>query len=451
MTKFLLEAKSIYFLGIGGIGMSALARYFHRKGVFVAGYDKTPSEITDLLISEGIRVDFDDDPSLIPEDLSFAVYTPAIPKENNQFVFLENSHIPFKKRSQILGWLTKTKPTFAVAGTHGKTSTLAAAAHIINEERKLTAFIGGITLNYDTNLIYNEDAELFLVEADEYDRSFLTLSPDIAVITAMDADHLDIYGNHRVLTKSFNDFADNIREGGVLITKKLLLNHIFPHVNTKTYGMNFSDYFPKNIRIEDEKQYFDIVTPNGIISDICYQIGGQHNIENAVAAAAIADVAGVNHENIRKQLMSYRGVKRRFEYVIRNKDFIFIDDYAHHPKEIKACITSAKTLHPDKKICAIFQPHLYSRTRDFADDFAKSLEDIDQIILLDIYPARELPIEGVNSQMILDKINNPQKVLLSKDELIPYLEKHQPQMLITMGAGDIDRLVNEIKNVFEHG
>jgi len=265
----------------------------------------------------------------------------------------------------------------------------------------------------------------------------------------MDADHLDIYGTSKMMTKSFNDFADNIREGGILITKKILLNSIFPHVNTLTYGMSSADYYPINIRYEQDKQCFDIVTPNGIIERIKFCGGGQHNIENAVAATALADIAGVNHKSIREQLETYRGVKRRFEYVIKRDDFVFIDDYAHHPKEIKACITAAKTLHPNKKICGVFQPHLYSRTRDFADEFAKSLEELDQIILIDIYPAREQPIEGVSSEMLLNKINSPNKVLLSKDELTGYLENAKPELLITMGAGDIDRLVGGIKKVFE--
>lgn len=451
MNRNLSEVRSIYFLGIGGIGMSALARYFNRQGVAVYGYDKTPSAITDELISEGISINFEDNPELIPEGLSMAVYTPAIPKDNNQFMAFENLRVPFLKRSQLLGQICRNKTTFAVAGTHGKTSTLACASHIINQHRKITAFIGGIAVNYNSNLIYNEDQQLFLVEADEYDRSFLNLYPDVAIITAMDADHLDIYGTGRGMVKSFNDFANNIREGGVLITKKILLNSIFPHVNITTYGMSGADYYPINIRFEDEKQYFDIVTPTSIIEEVCLYVGGLHNIENAIAAVAMAEIAGVSHEDIKEQLLSYRGVKRRFEYIIRRDDFVFIDDYAHHPKEIKACISSAKKLHPDKKICGIFQPHLYSRTRDFADEFAKSLEELDQIILLDIYPARESPIEGVTSQTIFNKVNNSKKMLLQKEELAGFFEKNKPEVLITMGAGDIDRLVEDIKKIFEHG
>jgi len=438
---------NIYFLGIGGIGMSALARYFHKQGYAVFGYDKTPSSLTDKLINEGIQIHFEDNISFIPKNLSMVVYTPAVPKENAEYRFLEKSGILFLKRSQLLGLLTKDKTTFAVAGTHGKTSTTATAAHILHKEMMITAFIGGISTNCNSNLIYNKFSDIILVEADEYDRSFLTLSPDIAVITAMDADHLDVYSDKNGLVKSFNNFAGNIKKGGTLITKKTLLEHIRTDVNIRTYGINSnkSDYYASNIRIKNGKQYFDIVTPLGKIEKIPFAVGGLHNIENAVAAAAIADIAGVSHQTIKHQLTSYKGVKRRFEYIVRTKQRIYIDDYAHHPQEIDVCIASAKMLHPNKKICGIFQPHLYSRTRDFADEFAKSLEKLDHIILLDIYPARELPIEGITSELLLNKINKSEKTILKKEQLIDYLKIINPEVLITMGAGDIDRLVNDIK------
>jgi len=444
---------SIYFLGIGGIGMSALARYFHKQGYTVLGYDKTPSPLTDKLIEEGIPVHFEENTSLIPENLSMAVYTPAIPKDNVEYRFLEKMGILFLKRSQLLGLLTKDKTTFAVAGTHGKTSTTAIAAHILRKEKMITAFIGGISTNCNSNLIYTKFSDIILVEADEFDRSFLTLSPDIAVITAIDADHLDVYEDKKGLIQSFNDFAGNIKKGGTLITKKTLLQHIHTESNVKTYGINSdeSDYYAANIHIKNGKQYFDIVTPSGRIEKIPLAVGGLHNIENAVAATAIADIAGVSRETINHQLTSYKGVKRRFEYIVRTKHHIYIDDYAHHPQEINACIASAKMLHPNKKICGIFQPHLYSRTRDFADEFAKSLEELDHIILLDIYPARELPIEGVNSEMLLNKINKSEKILLKKEQLIDYLKTINFEVLITMGAGDIDRLVNEVKKTVENG
>jgi len=443
-------AKNIYFLGIGGIGMSALARYFHRQGYVVCGYDKTPSPLTDKLLEEGIQIHFEENCSLIPENLSMAIYTPAIPKDNAEYQFLEKSGILFLKRSQLLGLITKNKTTFAIAGTHGKTSTAAIAAHILHKEKMMTAFIGGITANYNSNLIYDKFSDIMLVEADEYDRSFLTLYPDIAVITSIDSDHLDIYGNNMSMIASFNDFANNIKKGGTLITKKSLLEYIQTEANIKTYGIKSkeSDYYATNIYIKNGKQYFDIVTPNGTIEKISFISEGLHNIENAVAAVAIADLAEMNHQTIKEQLASYKGVKRRFEYIIRRKKFVYIDDYAHHPQEIKACVASAKMMHPNKKICGVFQPHLYSRTRDFADDFAKSLEELDHIILLDIYPARELPIEGVTSEMLLKKINKSEKILLEKEQIIPYLKTIKPEVLITMGAGDIDRLVSEIKGNF---
>ena len=442
--------RNIYFLGIGGIGMSALARYFHKQGYAVCGYDKTPSPLTDKLLAEGIQIHFEEDCSLIPKNLSMAVYTPAIPKDNAEYQFLEKSGILFLKRSQLLGLITKDKTTFAIAGTHGKTSTSAIAAHILHKEKMMTAFIGGITTNYNSNLIYDKFSDIMLVEADEYDRSFLTLYPDIAVITAIDADHLDIYGSNTSMITSFNDFANNIKKGGTLITKKSLLKHIHTEANIKTYGIESreSDYYAANIRIKNGKQYFDIVTPNGMIEKISFVAEGLHNIENAVAAVAIADLAGMDYETIKEQLASYKGVKRRFEYIVRKKHFVYIDDYAHHPQEIKACVASAKMMHPDKKICGVFQPHLYSRTRDFVDEFAKSLEELDHIILLDIYPARELPIEGVTSEMLLKKINKPEKILLEKEQVTPYLKTLKPEVLITMGAGDIDRLVTEIRGNF---
>jgi UDP-N-acetylmuramate--alanine ligase len=452
MNKNLSQTKNIYFLGIGGIGMSALARYFYKQGYAVYGYDKTPSPLTDKLINEGIKIHFEENISLIPEDLSMAVYTPAIPKDNAEYKFLEKSGILFLKRSQLLGLITKDKITFAVAGTHGKTSTTATAAYILQKDKLITAFIGGITTNNNSNLIYNKFSDIMLVEADEYDRSFLTLQPDIAVITAIDADHLDIYDDKKSLIKSFNDFAGNIKKGGTLITKKSLLEHIQTEANIKTYSVNSeqADYYAKNIRIKNGKQYFDAVTPHGIIEKISFAIDGLHNIENAIAAIAMADIAEVSHQTIKHQLTSYKGVKRRFEYVIRRKKIVYIDDYAHHPQEIEACIASAKMMYPNKKICGIFQPHLYSRTRDFADDFAQSLEELDHIILLDIYPARELPIEGVSSEMLLEKINKSNKILLKKEEIIPYLKTINIEVLLTMGAGDIDRLVNDIKKIFDY-
>ncbi len=451
MNKLHTATKSIYFLGIGGIGMSAIARYFHKQGVAVSGYDKTPSPLTKELMKEGIPVHFDDNVSKIPDNLSLAVYTPAVPKTNEEYLFLEKSGIPFLKRSQVLGLLTQEKTTYAVAGTHGKTSTTAIAAHLLSGTKKITAFIGGIALNFKSNFV-NEGDDIMLVEADEYDRSFLNLHPDVAVITAMDADHLDIYGTDNEMIHSFNDFTHNIKAGGTLITKKSLLNKINPQARVKTYSVEAdgSDYYAKNIYIQNKRYYFDIVTPSGVIADISFGAAGIHNVENAVAASAMADIASVNHQAIKQQLTSYKGVKRRFEYIVNRNDFVYIDDYAHHPEEIRACIASAKMMHPGKKICGVFQPHLYTRTRDFADEFARSLEELDHVVLLDIYPARELPLEGITSKMLLKKINKTDKILVDKKQLLQYLEIIKPEVLITMGAGDIDRLVSEIKKTFCH-
>ncbi|MDR0368624.1 MAG: UDP-N-acetylmuramate--L-alanine ligase [Bacteroidales bacterium] len=451
MDTLLSDIKQVYFLGIGGIGMSALARYFHKQGTAVSGYDKTPSPLIDEMIQEGISVHFDDDVSQIPQNLSMAVYTPAVPKTNKNYLFLEKSDIPFLKRSQVLGLLTEKQTTFAVSGTHGKTSTTAIAAQLLSASKKITAFVGGIALNFNSNLI-SDGNEIMLVEADEYDRSFLHLYPDVAVITAMDADHLDIYGTDNEMLHSFNDFANNIKENGTLIIKKSLTDKINTHATVKTYSVEdkSSDYYARNIHIQNRRYYFDIVTPQGVIVNVSFGAAGMHNVENAIAACAMSDIAGVDHSIIRTQLISYMGVKRRFEYIINRNDFAYIDDYAHHPEEIKACIAAAKMMHRGKKICGIFQPHLYSRTRDFADAFARSLEELDHVILLDIYPARELPIPGVTSKMLLQKINKTDKILVNDNQLLQYLEIIKPEVLLTMGAGDIDRLVGEIKKMFSH-
>jgi UDP-N-acetylmuramate--alanine ligase len=442
----------IYFLGIGGIGMSALARYFNKQGASVAGYDKTPSPLTDDLIAEGINIHFEDDITQIPASLALAIYTPAVPNTNKEYTYLKASSTPFVKRSHVLGLLTQNKTTYAIAGTHGKTSTTALLTHLLYEQRAITAFIGGIALNFNSNFVASNESEIFIVEADEYDRSFLALAPDIAVITAMDADHLDIYGNSKELIKSFNEFVKNIKTQGVLLIKPELVPHIMEMANIKTYSLDDThcDYYAKNIRIEHQRYYFDMVLSGKCIEDIAFGVQGLHNIENAVVASAVAHMAGIDTHIIKQQLESYRGVKRRFEYVIRRDDFIYIDDYAHHPQEIKACIASAKLMHPNRKICGVFQPHLYSRTRDFADEFARSLELLDHIILLPIYPARELPIEGIDANILLDKINNPEKIVLEEKQLMPYIESLKPELLITMGAGDIDRLVSTIKTTFDH-
>ena len=443
-----------YFLGIGGIGMSALARYFHQQGMKVSGYDRTPSPLTETLISEGIDIHYQDNPALLPEDIDSVIYTPAIPADNRELTYLKQKGIPVYKRSQILGHICDTDfcRTLAVAGSHGKTSTSAILTHLIGGDRPISAFIGGIANNFHANYVFQSGAEAVVVEADEYDRSFLTLHPYIAVITSMDADHLDIYGSQNSLIDAFNTFACQINKQGYLITKPQLIPLLHPQCKIISYSLNNkdSDYYADNIRISDEKQYFDIICPSHTIKNVYMETAGNYYIENAVAAVAAAETMGINADIIQKQLATFAGVKRRFDYIIKQPGFIYIDDYAHHPNELKACIASARLMHPNKHICGIFQPHLYTRTRDFADEFAQVLSLLDSVVLLDIYPARELPIEGINSQFLLDKITLKDKVLLQKEEIIDYIATRKPEVLLTMGAGDIDRMVKTIKERFAH-
>jgi len=450
MNTFPIHINNIYFLGIGGIGMSALARYFKEKGCMVSGYDKTPSSLTDKLLIEGIDVHFDENIALLPEALDLVVYTPAIPSSNIEFQYIKEKGIPMMKRSEVLGKIAADKFTIAIAGSHGKTSITAISSLLLSENYRLLSFIGGIALNFNSNFIYNVNAEMMIVEADEYDRSFLHLHPDIAILSSMDADHLDIYTSAESMDKGFNDFVNNIKPNGCLITKRELLPRLQTNCKIYTYSLTDKkcDFYASKIDILNEQYVFSIHTPQGDIENIQFQAAGLHNIENAIAAAAFADIKGVPHQIIKQQLSKYKGVKRRFEYIIRRNDLIYIDDYAHHPNELKAAIHSIKALHPNRKLCGIFQPHLFTRTRDFANEFAKSLELLDHIILLEIYPARELPIEGVNAQMLLDKIKNKHKIIQTKENLIPYLKSIHPELVVSFGAGDIDRLVNNIKMAF---
>ncbi len=446
--------KHIHFLGIGGIGMSALARYFHRQGLTVSGYDRTPSPLTQALAEEGIAVHYEDNPLLIPFHTDLVIYTPAIPTTNKQWESIQQKGIPVYKRSQILGAICSQlfQRTFAVAGSHGKTSTTAMITHLLNGYRPTSAFIGGIVNNFNANYVFHSQAQDVVVEADEYDRSFLTLYPYIAVITSMDADHLDIYGSQKALIEAFNIFAGQIKPYGLLITKPQLKSLLHPQCPVITYSLhdNTCQYYATDIHIHNAKQYFNVVCPTHTIENVCMGIAGSYNIENAVAAVAAADISGVPAQIIKAQLSTFTGVKRRFDYIIKRDNFAYIDDYAHHPNEIKACIESARTMHPGKHICGIFQPHLYTRTRDFANEFAQTLSMLDSVALLDIYPARELPIEGINSQYLLQKINIADKILLQKEEVLDYIATRKPEVLITMGAGDIDRMVNIIKERFAH-
>lgn len=446
--------KHIYFLGIGGIGMSAIARWFIANGYSLAGYDKTATPLTNALQAEGIPVHFSDDINLIPAEFlankeeTLIVYTPAIPKDNLEFNYLKDNGFTLMKRSQVLGLLTKSFYTIAVSGTHGKTTTSSMVSHILKQAGKnVTAFLGGITQNYGTNFLINEspDDVICVVEADEFDRSFLTLYPNLTIVTSTDADHLDIYGDHSQLLESFQLFVSQLKDGGKLYQRKGLNLAGFTKNESAEYSLNEGDFYAQNLRIENAEMIFDIIYPNGIIKDCTLLTPGFHNVENALAATAVALEAGLTAEQIKQGICSFGGVKRRFEYHIRSEKIVYIDDYAHHPTEIQAFLSSVKALYPTRKLTVVFQPHLFTRTRDFQEGFAESLSLADDLILLDIYPARELPIEGVTSEIIFDKVTSPIKTLCSKEEVLDLLEAKQPELIVSVGAGDIDTLIPKIK------
>lgn len=450
--------QSVFFVGIGGIGMSAIARWFNINGYQTAGYDKTPTELTHTLQSEGIRITFEDSVAEIPggfssPDNTLVVYTPAIPKDSILLNHFRTKGYAIKKRSEILGMLAAEMKTIAIAGTHGKTTTSSMTAHIVRSSGlNCAAFLGGITNNYQTNFLLNRPADdmrdvICVVEADEFDRSFLTLFPHVAVVTSTDADHLDIYGNHDELLASFQRFVDQIDRDGTLVLRHGLT--LTGPADTCLYSLATGSFSAQNIHIENARFVFDIRTPDGDIPGIRLQTPGFHNIENAVAAAAAALKVGVTADQIREGLNTFKGVKRRFEYVVEG-DTVFIDDYAHHPTEISAFLNSVRALYPERHITAIFQPHLYSRTRDFAAEFAQSLSIPDRLLLLDIYPARELPIEGVSSQMLLDQVTIPDKQRVSKEQATEWISANRPDVLVTIGAGDIDKMVSTIKTILQH-
>lgn len=440
---------NIYFLGIGGIGMSALARYFNGLGMHVSGYDKTQTQLTDLLQEEGIQIHFEEDIKQIPQNIDLVIYTPAIPKNNAEYIHLAKSNIPVKKRSEVLGLISNELKTIAVAGTHGKTTVSTLIAHLLkNSSIECNAFLGGISKNYKSNLLISDQSDWMVVEADEFDRSFLQLNPDIGIVTSMDADHLDIYDNLESLKSNFTQFADQIKTNGTLIVKEGIRSNFNPKQNVKiyTYSLNQgSDFYASNIRLEQNKYCFDFNYQDKIIQDITLGIPGFINVENSIVAIAAALLAGVTEKEIKMALPEFEGILRRFDYQINSKEIIFIDDYAHHPEEIKGFVNSVKKIYPNKKILGIFQPHLFSRTKDFADEFANSLDVLDDIILLPIYPAREKPIEGITSEIILHKINSGSKKICSKSELIESVRNSTFDIILTMGAGDIDKLVLPLK------
>ena len=451
-----------YFLGIGGIGMSAIARFFHQRGDRVSGYDRTESPITRQLIEEGIAVHYDDNPALVPDDTDLVVYTPAVPVETAEYQHVIQKGFPLKKRSQVLGELTRGKKCIAVAGTHGKTSTSSMIAHILNHtDMGCSAFLGGVSKNINSNVLVNNKSEYVVVEADEYDRSFLQLFPYCAVITATDADHLDVYGNRDNMVEAFRQFAAQVDSEGMLVLKQGVSLHPgeqedHDHHHTAVEGVtaaitNYTahgieaDYYPWNVRNYNGNIYFDLRTPKGVLYDVELPNASLYNVENAVAAAAVVMTLGVNEYQLRNGLKTYTGVQRRFDYRIKTDNLVMIDDYAHHPQEIAACLDSIRYLYPGKRVVGVFQPHLYSRTRDFADQFAEVLSTLDELVMLPIYPAREKPILGVTSSMVLRKIDSMSKYLCTPDQALDLVPALCPDVVVTMGAGDIDRLVPRLE------
>ncbi len=441
----------IYFLGIGGIGMSALARYFYTRGVSVSGYDKTPSRLTSELQEEGIRVIHDDDPASLEIMPELVVYTPAIPSSNQLFRHFRNHQVPMQKRAEVLGTISSGIPTIAVAGTHGKTTISAMLTHILKVAGiPCVSFLGGISTNYNSNYIGDPDPRWMVAEADEFDRSFLRLSPYLALISSIDTDHLDIYGSREALTENFASFANKIDPRGALVSKKGIAEKIgFTGTHYSYHPAGMADYLLKDVELCEGRYK---ATIGGAVSIEGLKPGhpGMHNLENALGAAALAHQAGVSTEKIREGLNSFNGVRRRFEICLQTEQNVYVDDYAHHPEEIRACIASARAMWPGRKLTGVFQPHLFSRTKELADEFAESLSALDELILMDISPAREAPIEGVSSQLILSRVKLHQAMYCPREKLLDLLEKRETEVLLTMGAGDIDRFAGPITQLLKN-
>ena len=450
------DIKKVYMIGIGGIGMSAIARYFHAKGVEVSGYDKTATELTKELTTSGISVIYDDQAALAPTDPDLVVYTPAIPANHPQLIAYRQGTIPLLKRSEVLGIISHGTFNICIAGTHGKTTISTMVAHLLKHTAYgANAFLGGISVNYNTNFL-SDIKNVSVIEADEYDRSFLRLSPDVAIISSMDPDHLDIYGTEAALESAFIEFSSKVKSEGLLIYRfGLKRSNDFESVHRLSYSLQneSADIHAANIRMKQGSYTFDVVLPDNMIDNVTLNMGGMHNVENAVAAIAVASYLKIDNDKIKAAVASFKGVKRRFEYIIKTDKLMYIDDYAHHPEELRALITGAKTLFKGSRCTVIFQPHLFSRTKDLAEGFAETLDLADAVILLPVYPARELPQEGVTSKLIADKMKKEDKRILDKEEVINHLEQHYlpaityefGEVLITAGAGDIDTLVNPIK------
>lgn len=459
------DYRYIYFLGIGGIGMSAIARWFRARNLPVWGYDKTRTPLTATLEQEGIQVHYEDNVNLLPQEIladkagTLVVLTPAIPVEHTEWAYLKELGYTIKKRSEVLGIITASAYTVAVAGTHGKTTTSSIVTHLLHEGGvDCSAFLGGIATNLNSNLLIGRgtaEQETIVVEADEFDRSFLTLHPDIAIVTSADPDHLDIYGDKEELVRTFQKFISQVKPGGYLILQSALddklLQDLQPGVRVVRYGLKGGDARVQQLDIQGYSFCFDAETTLGNIARLQLGLPGFHNVENALAALVAGLILGISEDRLRAALATYRGVKRRFEIVYEGEGKVYIDDYAHHPKEIDAFLSSLRAIYPSKKLTVIFQPHLFSRTRDFAAGFAESLQAADELILLDIYPAREKPIAGITSKMLLDLVQGPEKKLMQKEEVLTYLAENADfQVLATVGAGDIDTLVKPIKNILEN-
>ena len=441
------DIKKIYFIGIGGIGMSALARYFNNRQVEVFGYDKTETTLTKKLVDEGMKIHFEDDISQIPEGVDLVVFTPAIPNSHSELNYFLENNFPVKKRSEVLGIISRSKKAIGVAGTHGKTSTSSILTWMLKVGGvDCTAFLGGIAQNFESNFIEGK-SDWVVIEADEYDRSFLQLNPDMSIILSMDADHLDIYGDASTMQKTFFEYADKTKPNGFVFVKDGLRMPFSKNgITYGQFGIDKGSYRAENVRVENGYFVFDFKSWIENINDIKITLAGKHNVENATAAIAVAQQLGIKGDDIKKALATFKGIKRRFERIFDNDEIVYIDDYAHHPSELKVAIEAAKMLFPNNKITGIFQPHLFSRTNDFVDGFAAELDELDEVILMDIYPARELPIEGVTSKIIFDKMKNSNKVMVTKSTLMDELENRKVEVLLTLGAGDIDTFVEEIKN-----
>ena len=450
--------RSVYFVGAGGIGMSALLRYFLGKGYNVGGYDKTPSELTERLIEEGAKIHYEENVELIQDcfkdkDSTLVVYTPAIPSEHKELVFFRENGFEIEKRAQVLGFLTNKHKGLCVAGTHGKTTTSTMVAHILHQSHvDCNAFLGGISKNYGTNYILSDTSDYVVIEADEFDRSFHWLRPWATVITATDPDHLDIYGTKEAYLESFRKYTTLIQAGGALIIHKDLemKADVQEGVTVYEYSRTEGDFHAENIRIGNGEIYFDFVSPKGVVKDVQLGVPVSINIENGVAAMALAQLAGATDEELREGMRSFRGVDRRFDFKLKTDNIVFLSDYGHHPKEIEQSVKSIRELYADKKIAAIFQPHLYTRTRDFYQDFANALSLLDEVFLCDIYPAREEPIPGVTSQLIYDRLRpGIEKYLIHKEQILDVVKKGGFDVLISLGAGDIENFVPEITRILK--